>query len=59
MDCTEAMGTLSKEGNPELRSLTKILDASGLQFIVTAKPARAARAAKKRRSKVEPAKVAA
>ena len=51
--------TLSKEGNPELRSLTKILDASGLQFIVAAKPARLARAAKKRRSKVEPAKVAA
>jgi probable addiction module antidote protein len=51
--------TLSKEGNPELRSLTKILDASGLQFVVTAKSARMARAAKKRRSKVEPAKLAA
>ena len=51
--------TLSKEGNPELRSLTKILDVAGLQFIVTAKPARAARAAMKRRSKAEPPKVAA
>jgi probable addiction module antidote protein len=51
--------TLSKEGNPELRSLTKILDASGLQFVVTAKSARMARAAKKRRSKAEPVKLAA
>jgi len=32
--------TLSREGNPELRSLTKILNASGLQFIVAPKPAR-------------------
>ena len=51
--------TLSKEGNPELRSLTKILDASGLQFIVAAKPVRSNRATKRRRSKAEPAKLAA
>ena len=51
--------TLSKEGKPELRRLTKILDAPGLQFIVAARPARMARAAKKRRSKIEPAKVSA
>ncbi len=51
--------TLSKEGNPELRSLTKILDASGLQFVVAAKPARMTRAATKRRSRVDPAKLAA
>lgn len=50
--------TLSKEGNPELRSLTKILDASGLQFVVAAKPV-TARAAKRRRSKAEPVKLAA
>lgn len=29
---------LSESGNPELRSLTKILDASGLQFVVVSKP---------------------
>jgi probable addiction module antidote protein len=51
--------TLSKDGNPELRSLTKILDASGLQFIVAAKPARTNRTAKRRHSKVDPAKLAA
>lgn len=51
--------TLSKEGNPELRSLTKILDASGLQFVVAAKPARMNRAAKRRRSKAEPVNLAA
>lgn len=51
--------TLSKEGNPELRSLTKILDASGLQFIVAAKPARPNRPAKRRRSKADPLKLAA
>ena len=51
--------TLSKEGNPELRSLTKILDASGLQFIVAAKPAQTNRTAKRRRSKVDPVKLAA
>jgi len=45
--------TLSKEGNPELRSLTKILDASGLQFMVAPKPASVARAARKSRSKAE------
>jgi len=50
--------TLSREGNPELRSLTKILDASGLQFVVAAKPAMA-RTAKRRRSKAESAKLAA
>ena len=51
--------TLSKEGNPELRSLTKILDAAGLQFIVAAKPVRMARGTKKRRAKIAPLKVAA
>jgi len=51
--------TLSKEGNPELRSLTKILDASGLQFVVAAKPARMARATRKRRSKAEAVKLVA
>ena len=35
--------TLSSDGNPELRSLTRILDATGLQLIVTAKPVRKAR----------------
>lgn len=50
--------TLSKEGNPELRSLTKILDASGLQFVVAAKPV-TARVAKRRRAKAEPVKLAA
>ena len=35
--------TLSSEGNPELRSFARILNATGLQFIVTAKPARGAR----------------
>lgn len=28
---------LSVNGNPELRSLTRILDASGLRFVITAK----------------------
>jgi len=51
--------TLSKEGNPELRSLAKILDASGLQFVVAAKPTRTTRAAKQRRSKAEATKLAA
>lgn len=51
--------TLSKQGNPELRSLTKILDASGLQFIVAAKPAQSNRAVKRRRAKAGPVKVAA
>ena len=32
--------TLSSDGNPELRSLTRILEATGLQLVVTAKPAR-------------------
>ena len=32
--------TLSIDGNPELRSLTRILDATGLQLVVTAKPVR-------------------
>lgn len=35
--------SLSSEGNPELRSLTRILDATGLQLIVTAKPIRKAK----------------
>lgn len=43
--------TLSKAGNPELRSLTKILDAAGLQLVVTTKPKRGASVAKKRPSK--------
>ena len=51
--------TLSKQGNPELRSLTKILDASGLQFIVAAKTAQPNRTAKRRRSKADPVKIAA
>lgn len=51
--------TLSREGNPELRSLTKILDASGLQFIVAPKPVSVVRTARKRRSKAEPMKAAA
>ena len=51
--------TLSREGNPELRSLTKILDASGLQFVVAAKPARTNRTVKRRRSKTEAVKLAA
>jgi probable addiction module antidote protein len=29
--------TLSRHGNPELRSLTRILDASGLRFVIAAK----------------------
>jgi probable addiction module antidote protein len=32
--------TLSSDGNPELRSVTRILDATGLQLIITAKPVR-------------------
>jgi probable addiction module antidote protein len=35
--------TLSSDGNPELRSLTRILEATGLQLIVTAKPVRRAK----------------
>jgi probable addiction module antidote protein len=40
--------TLSKDGNPELRSLTKILDASGvrLQFVAQRSTRRAGSAAK-------------
>jgi probable addiction module antidote protein len=40
--------TLSDKGNPELRSLTKILDASGvrLQFVAQGSKRRAARAAR-------------
>ena len=40
--------TLSKGGNPELRSLTKILSAAGLQLVVAAKPARNASTTKRR-----------
>ena len=40
--------TLSSEGNPELRSFARILNATGLQFIVTAKPTRGVRARSKR-----------
>lgn len=47
--------TLSREGNPELRSLTKILDASGLQFVVTPKPVKMAPVARKPRSKAHAA----
>ena len=35
--------TLSSDGNPELRSLTRILEATRLRLIVTTKPARKAR----------------
>ena len=45
--------TLSSAGNPELRSLTRILEATGLQLVVTAKPVRSARSAKKRTLKSE------
>lgn len=45
--------TLSRQGSPELRSLTKIRDASGPQFIVAPKPARLAQTARKPRSKAE------
>ncbi len=51
--------TLSSAGNPELRSLTRILEAAGLQLIVTAKPERRARTAKKRAAKSEAVAVAA
>lgn len=51
--------TLSREGNPELRSLTKILNASGLQFIVAPKPAKMPQPARKRRSKTDSVKLAA
>ena len=40
--------TLSGTGNPELRNLTKILDAAGLRLIVAAKPVRRKLPAKKR-----------
>ena len=43
--------TLSSAGNPELRSLTRILEATGLQLVVTAKPERRTQSAKKRASK--------
>lgn len=51
--------TLSREGNPELRSLTKILNASGLQFIVAPKPKKMIQTGRKRRSKADPIKLAA
>lgn len=51
--------TLSKEGNPELRSLTKILDASGLQLVVAAKPVRTVRTTKRRHAKAASSRLAA
>jgi len=51
--------TLSSAGNPELRSLTRILEATGLQLVVTAKPQRKARTPKKRASKSEAIALAA
>lgn len=51
--------TLSRQGNPELRSLTKILNASGLQFIVAPKPENIAHAARKRRATTASIKPAA
>jgi probable addiction module antidote protein len=50
--------TLSRQGNPELRSLTKILEAAGLQFVVAARPVRTTRSSK-RRAKASPDRVAA
>jgi probable addiction module antidote protein len=41
--------TLSENGNPELRSLSKILGVSGLRFAVVAKSASAASAPKSRK----------
>jgi len=41
----------------ELRSLTQILDASELQFIVSANPARTIRGTKRRRAKAETVKL--
>lgn len=51
--------TLSSAGNPELRSLTRILEATGLQLVVTAKPERRARTPKKRASKSRAVAIAA
>ncbi len=51
--------TLSRAGNPELRSLTRILDATGLQLVVAAKPERRARTPRKRASKSQAAAIAA
>ena len=50
--------TLSSAGNPELRSLTRILEASGLQLVVTAKPERKTRVTKKPASKSEAVAIA-
>lgn len=48
--------TLSKDGNPELRSLTKILDASGvrLQFVAQSSTRRAGRARKSAARRISP-----
>ena len=51
--------TLSSAGNPELRSLTRILEATGLQLVVTAKPERKTQSAKKRASKSAAVAIAA
>ena len=51
--------TLSSAGNPELRSLTRILEATGLQLVVTAKPERRTRTPKKRASKSAAVAIAA
>jgi probable addiction module antidote protein len=50
---------LSMKGNPELRSLSRILDASGLRFVIAAKKAGAVRKTRKRQSKSEPLRRAA
>lgn len=51
--------TLSSAGNPELRSLTRILEATGLQLVVTAKPERRTQSAKKRAAKTAVVAIAA
>lgn len=51
--------TLSSAGNPELRSLTRILEATGLQLVVTAKPERKTQSTKKRASKAAAVAIAA
>lgn len=51
--------TLSSAGNPELRSLTRILEATGLQLVVTAKPERGTQPAKKRAAKTAVVAIAA
>ena len=50
---------LSMKGNPELRSLSRILDASGLRFVIAAKEIAVVRKTRKRPLKGEPFKLAA